>query len=337
MPTYIYWGEEDFSIELAVKRLRSKVLDPDWVTFNHKTLTSPSIQSIIESITTMPMGFGGVLVEVCNLNLFSRKTKSSAESESETDQPKASVDEKDLKALIETLNDLPDRIHLLFVVVFPRNSKRKIDKNLKITKAVESMGFVQQFDSYKSWDGPKVIPWIKDAARELNNNIDDSAATKLFETTGPELRKLNSEIFKLSTYVGEAKTIKTEHVLKLCSGIDNVFALAEKWVQGKTHDSLVELSKLLDKDHPIKILATLQTILNEWLQIKLELKYGNKSTNISKEMGIHHFRLSNIIKNLKNVPVERLSHLKTQLTICENKIKTGLQSPELALEVLMTM
>lgn len=335
MPTYIYWGEEDFSIELAVKRLRNKVLDPDWATFNHKVMDAPSIQSIIEAITTIPMGFGGVLVEVHNMNIFSRKAKSTGETDE--DQPKSSVDEKDLKALLEALSDMSDRINLLFVIVFPRNSKKKIDRNLKTTKAFEAIGTIQQFDSYKSWDGSKVVPWIKEAAEELNNKIDDKAALKLFDTIGPELRKLNSEIFKLSTYVGEGKTIKISDVQTLCSGIDNVFVLADNWVHGKTHNTLVELRKLLDKDHPIKILATLQTILNEWLMIKLELKYGNKSTNLSKEMGIHPFRLNNIIKDLRSVQVERLSHLKTQLTLSENKIKTGQLSPELALEVLMTM
>ena len=183
----------------------------------------------------------------------------------------------------------------------------------------------------------EVISWITDAARELKVNINRDAAKYLYECTGTELRKINSELNKLATYVGEKNTIKLDDVKTLCSGIDNVFVLADKWVQGEKHDSLVELAKILDKDHPIRIIATLQSILSEWLNIKLELKYGQKSTNLAAELGIHQFRLKKTIERLRNVSTERLAHLKEQLTNYEYKIKAGQIKAELAMEILMTM
>lgn len=337
MPTYLYWGEEDFSIDLAVKKLRGNILDPDWKVFNHKVFNNPAIKTILEAITTVPMGFGEVLVEIHNLNLFSRKTKSKDSDEDAEDTDKDKVEDRDLKELLELIPHLQDRVNLLFVVVFPRGSKKKIDKNLKTTKILEKHGIIQQFDSFKDWDSGKVIPWITDAAKELNVIMPRDVAVKLFETTGPELRKLNSEINKLATFVGPNKPIKKEHVELLCSGIDNVFVLLEKWVNGKTNDSLNELSKILDKDHPVKLIASLQTLLGQWLHVKLELKYGKTSGGLYKELGINQFVIKNAIEKTRSVPVERLSHLKEQLTIYENKIKTGQMNAELAMEILMTM
>ena len=325
MPIYLYWGEEEFNVELAVKKLRNKVLDPDWATFNHKILIEPGIKTLIETISTVPMGFGDLLVEVHNLNLFSKKEK-------DKDKP----DEKIMKALFEALSNIPDRVHLLFVVLFPRNSKKKIDKGLKITKFFEQSATIQHFDSFKPWDNTKVISWLNDAAVELNVKITHDAAQKMFDTVGPELRKLNSELNKLATYVGDGKTIKINDIEELCSGIENVFVLAEKWVIGKNHDALIELKKILDKDHPIKVIATLQTIITQWMSIKLELKYGNSSNTIADSLGIHPFVLGKTIQSLRSVAPERLIHLKENLTVTENKIKTGEIEPELGMEILLT-
>lgn len=331
MPTYLYWGEEDFNIDLAVKRLRKKLLDPDWAEFNHKILTSPTIQSVIETSSTMPMGLGNVLIEVYNFNIFSRKTRG------QTDIIKTSNDEKLLKELLDLIPELPDRIHLVFIVQFPRNSKKKVDKNLKTTKAIDKNGIIQAFEAFSPFQPDRVITWIIDAAKELNVKINRDAAAKLFECTGTELRKINSELKKLATYKGENKVITINDVNCLCSGIDNVFTLADQWVIGNRHSALLELKKILDKDHPIKIIATLQSILNEWLTIKLELKYGNKSTNLAQELGMHQYRLKKTIEKLRTVKPERISKLKEQLTLYENKIKTGQLNAELAMEILMTM
>jgi DNA polymerase-3 subunit delta len=331
VPTYLYWGEEDFAIELAVKKLRNKVLDPDWATFNHKKFDNPSIRTINEALNTIPMGFGDCLIEIHQLNIFSKKTKGTASKEI----PGSS--DKDIQELLESIQSLPDRINLLFVVIFDRGSKRKIDKSLKTTKAFMSHAIIQQFDSFKSWDDKKVVSWIIDAAKDLNVKIDTMAATSLFETTGPELRKLNSELNKLATYKGKGNIIKKEDVEMLCSGIDNVFVLLEKWVHGDNLSALKELEKILDKDHPIKLIASLQTLLTQWLHIKLAIKYGNKSTQMAKELGIHPYVITKAIEKTRQIPIERLTYLRSKLTEYENKIKTGQLKAELSMEILMTM
>lgn len=334
MPTYLYWGDEDFNLELAIKRLREKVLEPDWVTFNHKILDNPSIQAIIEAVSTMPMGPGGVLVEVHNLNLFSRKTKKGDDADEGKKDPR---DERDLKELLELIPELPERVSLLFVVPFPRDAKRKIDKSLKTSKTIDKYGVIQHFEAFSPFQPDKVIKWIKEAATELNVKITPDAAQKLYECTGTELRKINSELKKLATYKLKEKTITIDDVIALCSGIDNVFVLADKWVQGEKHDALIELKKILDKDHPIRVIATLQSVISEYLHIKLALKFGHKSTQLSEEIGMHPYRLSKTIEKLRRITPERLNHLRTQLTNYENKIKTGQLKPELAMEILMTM
>lgn len=337
MSVYLYWGDEDFNIELAVKNLRKRILNPEWVAFNHKKLNSPSIQELIEACTTVPFGFGDVLVEVQNLNFFSRKTKTKTEDDLEEQNNDKKLDDKETKAFLELIENLPERINLLFIVVFPKGSKKKIDSSLKITKSIQKVGKIQAFESYSPFDSKKVLEWIADTAEQMDVKISKEASQKLFETIGTDLRTINSELYKLTTYVGKTKKIEKQDIEMLCSGIDNIFLLADLWIAGNTKQTLIELSKILDRDHPLKIMATLHTILTERLRIKLEIKAGTKSPELAQELGIHPYRLGIIINTLKNVSSDRLSALKNQLTLYEHKIKTGMIQPELGMEILMTM
>ncbi|MEW5821976.1 MAG: DNA polymerase III subunit delta [Cyanobacteriota bacterium] len=341
MPTYLYWGEEDFNIELAVKRLRAKLLDPDWVAFNHKLFDNSGVRDIVEAASTIPMGFGETLIEVHNLNLFSRKVKKKAQEQDDFDFEKPSkkdeFDEKEIDNLIKLIPELPDRVNLLFVVIFPRGQKRKIDKNLKTTKTIDKYGVIQQFEAFSPFHPEKIEKWVIEAAKDYNVRISSDAARKLVECNGTELRKINSELKKLTIYKGEGNLITVDDVNELCSAIDNVFTLTNKWISAQRHDALVELQKILDKDHPVRVIATLQSLITEYLHIKLALKYGHKSTTLHKDLNMNPYRLKMIIKDLKYISDERLSHLREQLTIYENKIKTGQLNSELALEILMTM
>lgn len=70
MPAYLYWGEEEFNLENAVKELRKSVLDENFAAINHKKLNEPEVRDLIESLQTLPMMFGNLLVEVNASKLF---------------------------------------------------------------------------------------------------------------------------------------------------------------------------------------------------------------------------------------------------------------------------
>lgn len=62
MPTYLYWGEDDFAIAQALEQLKLKVLDPSWLQFNYHKLSGDSPEAIIEGLNqamTPVFGTGG--------------------------------------------------------------------------------------------------------------------------------------------------------------------------------------------------------------------------------------------------------------------------------------
>lgn len=38
MPVYFYWGEDQFTLQQAVKQLQKKLLDPTWMAFNFEKI-----------------------------------------------------------------------------------------------------------------------------------------------------------------------------------------------------------------------------------------------------------------------------------------------------------
>jgi len=323
MPAYLYWGEEDFTLEKAVKELKDQILDPEWLLFNHKVLDEPDIKQLIESLQSIPMVFGNLLIEIRILSLFSRGGKKSFATDNEFDK------------LMNILENLNTNIHVLFVSRIQRESGKKIDSSLKITKLIQKIGKVEAFESFKSYQERELIEWINKCADLKGVKIIREASLILLQNTGPELRKLDSELEKLKLNAAPKTIITKEAVISLCSTYENVFILAEYWLQNKKSKAVIELHKLYEKDHPLKIIATLQTLLRRWLKIKIESKTKN-SFEISRIVNLHKFVVEKDMEKLRSVSLEKLVEFKKRLTSAEYNIKAGELEAEMALDLAVS-
>lgn len=320
MSVYLFWGEEEFNIENAIRDLRKKILDPAWVLLNHKMLNEPEIPELIEVLQTVPMMSGNLLIEIRTANLFLRGNK------------KASSSDKIMNRLFDTLENLNNNIHVLFICTIPRDSGKKIDSVLKITKFIEKIGKIEVFNSFKTYQEKELAAWIIQRANAKEIKITNDAALVLLQNTGAELRRLDSELEKLKVNIMPKKLIGKEDVLSLCSTHENIFLMADYWLQGNKSKAVLELHKLLEKNHPLKITATLQTVIRRWLKIKIESENKN-SFEISKIVNLHKFVVENDLKKLSRISTEKLIELKNKLTQTEYKIKIGMLEAEIALEM----
>jgi DNA polymerase-3 subunit delta len=320
MPVYLFSGEEEFNIENAVQNLRKQFLDPNWASLNHKVLIEPDLPDLIEALQTIPMVFGDILIEVKSSNLFIRGSK------------KVLSSDKLMTKLFEALEDLNSNIHVLFVCQIPRDSGKKVDSAAKLTKLIEKIGKIETFNSFKLYQEKELVSWITQRAGTKEIKISSDAAMVLLQNTGSELRKLDSELEKLKLSVSPKNMINKNDVLALCSTHENIFLLADCWLKKDRAKAIIELHKLFEKDHPLKIIATLQSVLRRWLKIKIESKTKN-SFEISRIINLHKFVIEQDIKKLKGTSLEELIELKNKLTQAENKIKSGKLSAEMSLEL----
>lgn len=322
MPVYIYWGEEEFHLENAVKELRKKVLDSAFVSINHKILNKPDLKELIEAIQTLPMMFGNLLVEVNAENLFLRGKRT------------ASTSDELMQKLCGIIENLDKRIHLLFICQVERDSGKKIDSVIKLTKTIQKTGEIREFPAFKFYQDDKVAEWIIRQAEQKSLKIKRDVALELLRNTGSELRKIDTELEKIKTAIFPGTSVGMNEVKEILSTNENVFVFADCWLKENTTDAILELAKLMEKNHPVKIMATLQTVTKRWLKIKLESK-TKKPPDIARIVNLPPFVVEQDVKKLKNIPEERIFSMRERLKNTEYKVKSGELPPETALELLI--
>ena len=322
MPVILYWGEEDFNIDNALEELKKKILDESWSAINRKVLKEPDITTLLESIETTPMMFGNLLIEIHSTVLFTRSNVSK------------SLDNNLLERLIQDLESLSPNIYVVFVCKIERESSKKIDSAKKIVKTIKKIGEVQEFPAFKSYQEDKVIGWIKQSTKKKDISIDNQGAAFLVFQVGTNLRKLDTELEKLKTFVYPEKNIKKEDIQKLCSDTDNIFRMTDFWLEGKKDKALSELKKLFEKNEPVRIIATMQSLLKRWIRIKLESK-TKSAQEISQIVNLHPYVVEQDIKKLKNISVEQLKEDRKKLNNAEFNIKSGKIHPETSLEIVI--
>jgi len=326
MPVYLFWGEEDFNIDIAAKELRGKLLDADWGAINHKVLEEPSLKVLLESIETTPMMFGNLVIEVNAKRHFTRGKSSDGQSSND--------DEKLTARLIENINSLNPSIHLVFICKIERGSNKKIDSVKKLVKAVSKVGEVREFPVFKNYQEDKICDWIKNRLKPQKISIKPDAASFLIFQTGTDLRKIDTELEKLITYIYPRKEITKNDVDLLCSNSENVFRMTDLWIQDEKSKAIFELKKLLEKNVPVKIAAVMQSVLKKCIKIKIE-SANHSPQELAKILGLPPFIVGEEIKKLKNVPLERLIEQRHKLNNYEFLFKTGKINGETALEMVL--
>jgi DNA polymerase-3 subunit delta len=321
MPVYLYWGEEDYNLEYAVKEFRKKVLDPSFAVLNYRILNEPELKDLLESVQALPMMFGNLLIEVKANNIFLRGNR------------KVSTSDALMQKLCDTLENLNPKIYLLFVCNIERESGKKFDSTIKLSKTIQKIGEIIEFPSFKSWNEDKILEWINKTASQKSVKITTNAAKHLIANIGTELRKIDAELEKAKTAVYPETTIDLSDVEEVVSSNENVFLFADYWILGKKTEAIKELHKLFEKNHPLKIIATLQTVTRKTLKIKIESKVKN-SFELSQMLNTPKFVVEKEILKLKNISLDRLFFLREKLDDIEYKIKSGKIEPELGLEML---
>ncbi len=323
MPVILYWGEEDFNIENSVLDLKSRVLDPNWAMLNHKVLNQPDLKTLIETVETTPMMFGNLLIEVNAENLFLRGNGAKIDS-----------NDSNLVKLLNIIESINDNIYLLFVCKVPRNSGKKIDSTKKLTKTIKKFGKIEEFAAFKSYQEDKAAFWAVKHAKNKKMQLSSDIAMLLVQQVGVDLRKLNIELNKLQSYIYPEKTVKKEDIKQLCCDHENIFLMTDFWLTGQKDKAIIELRKLFEKNHPVRIIATMQSLLKRWLRIKVE-SAGMAPKEIAQIVGLHPFVVEQDLKKLKNISVESLIERRKLLNDSEYKLKSGKIAPELALEMVV--
>ena len=306
MAVYFYYGEEDYNIDLAVEKLKSK-LNPDFLTMSFKNLDNPEYTELAGALRAMPMMFGNMLTIINSEEYFFSK--------------KNFFDDSELVDIEDALKSNSELHDIVFIVKLPRDEGVKLDSRRKLFKILSKFE-AQEFQPFKTYKVPEIVDWINKRAKQKDLKLEQAAAEMLVEQIGNNLRQFDVELDKLALIAYPEKVITKKMVEEISISNQDLFNITEMIMKNQKDKALLEFKKLTDKKHPLEILSAIQTMLRKWIIIKT--KSANLSTfELSKITGQHEFVVKQTLAKLKNIKVSDLVLLKQNLYNAECNIKMG--------------
>ncbi|NJL01804.1 MAG: DNA polymerase III subunit delta [Spirulinaceae cyanobacterium RM2_2_10] len=256
MPVYWFWGEDDFSMEQATRRLQQEVLSPDWRAFNYEQIAGDREQALTDALNqalTPPFGSGGRLVWLSEPNL--------------TNTPAV------IAELERTLHVLPTQTVLLLT------SRKKPDGRSKAVKLLQKYGRSREFALLPPWETDEIFRRVQDAARDLDVALTVAAAELIAAAVGNDTRQLWSELTKLQLFAqDQEQPLEAAQVAALVTTHNQTsLQLAATIRDGDTSTALQLVTDLLNRNEAaLAITASLINQFRTWLLLKLALESGEK-------------------------------------------------------------
>lgn len=311
---YLLHGEDGFRRELKIAQLRKELVDPSWESTNLIELNNPSVVEFCDNAATCPFGFGERLVIINDAKFLTKKEE-----------------EETVSSILETLDNLPDRVTVIF------NSK-KILGTVKLVKAIKKISEIIECKEFAPWETKDSANWLiglsKDLKKEgIDVQLNYETAEFMVEYLGTESSKLYSEIKRLATLKPQ---ISIELIQKECKAKYDIFKFARSIAEGNRSIAQEELSKIIENDEAhIGLLSSLQTNIGKYLKSKLILQERKPEAEQAKQLGISPGRLYYLKKEIGSMDFSRLESLNSELTSIERRVKQGKSKVDLSLKLLI--
>jgi len=321
LPIHFLWGDEDYLIEKATNKIKKEILGDDVNELNYRAVDNPNFSAFSELIRTNAMMFGDIVIQIKCQKYF-LETKS-----------KEKLDDKQVAELVNGLNNVSDRVHLILICPTPRGEKKKPDSRKKLYKELIKLTTPQEFQSYRSYEEYKLIPIIKKMADELGLKIGQQESSLLIQTVGSSLRDISVQLEKLKLYAHPQNSITEQMIKDVVSSNSDIFSLVDLILAKKWADVMQLINEILQKEHFLPSLAFLQTTITNLLKTKLYA--GSMSTfDLAIKLNQNEFVLKKNIEKLARVNLEDLINLKINLSNAEYNLKTGtIKDPMTAYEI----
>lgn len=305
-----FFGQEEFNIEAELEKLKAKTVDKAFLSTNYKVKDNPPPQELIELLRTPPLMFGKVLAIVNCEKYFIDAGKG-----------KVNFDDKEIAALESALQTVAESLHVVFVCRIERDSSKKIDTRRKLYKTIAKYAKPKEFPEFKAYQS-ELRTWIQKHARTKDLIMSTDVINYLIERLGTNLRVMDNELEKLKLLIYPEKTVKKEDIKKICAQTENIFIMTDYILEGRRDLALNEYQKLCAQKHYLEILAVLQTNFSRLLNIKID-SMKMSPFEIASKLHVPEFIVKKQMAKLKDVPLERLIQIKSNLLTAETRIKTG--------------
>ncbi len=326
-PVYLIYGGEPFLEEEILREIRAQAVSPETSDFNYHAFdpAPDQLEQALSVAQTQPFFSERRLVVVrdCPVFLASRKKQDAGEGEEEGG--KSAAGEEQLLAYLKA--PVPSTC-LVFL------NREKVDSRKKVTKAVIAAGGAVECKPLTDRDA---VMWAQQRAAFYGKKLGDPAAHALLERTGTDLRLIDSELQKLSLYVGDARAISQEDVERAVGGVaeTEIYRLTEAVMLKDRARALDLLARVLRQvDHPLQVLAALTNKFRQILTVKALIARGVSPKEGAGLARMHPYAYEKTARQVRGYPRKEIVQALQRLLEADVAIKSGFD-PRLTLETVV--
>jgi DNA polymerase-3 subunit delta len=323
---YILYGQDDFSLNQAVEKIKADLGDREMVATNTTSLEGQhlTLSELRNKCGAAPFLSSHRLVIVDGLlRRFEVK-----QSRPRAGRGKSGNGLGEWEGLASYIEQIPETTVLVLV-----DGETKGQNPL--LKKLSPLAEVRTFPLLRGRD---LKAWIQQRVREEGGDITPQAVNLLAELIGGDLWAMSGEIQKLLLYSQE-RPIGEDDVRQLVSNVQeaNIFALVDAVAEGRTELAQRILHRLYDEGvAPTYILVMITRQFRLIAQAR-DLGPGLSRLQVQDRLGLKSsYSLDKTLGQAKLYDFEGVKQAYDKLLETDLAIKTGKYSDKLALELLVT-
>lgn len=305
---YLLFGEENY-LKKQYKERFVKALLPEGDTMNYAHYEGKGIdvKEVIDLAETMPFFAERRVLVFENTGFF--KSASGAE-------------------LAEYVKEIPETTYFLFV-------EEEVDKRSKMYKAVKAKGRAVELPFQ---DENTLKRWVAGQVGKENKKITESDVIYFLNKVGTDMENITKELEKVFCYTLDRDVVLREDIDAVCVTqisnhiFDMVNAVAEKQ-QKRALELYYDLLAL--KEPPMRILFLLTRQYRGLYQVKQLAKKGYGRKEIAEKAGLHPFAVGKYMEQAKRFHIKELRAILEDSADIEQRVKTGLLTDHLAVEIFL--
>ena len=324
-------GSDEFRLHEAYRALRARLDTDGMLDLNTTDVPARSAKpgQLIELASTVPFLAQARLVVVEGL----LASLGSARGVATEWQP-----------LVDALPGMPDTSHVVLLEPARQREQRQTlgrSPLLRSLRALDGVDF-RQFTELRvgGRGGNEVASWLRERAEAIGVRIEPAAAGRLSELIGADLWALSGELDKLAQYAeGRAISVEDVDLLTTAAREEDVFALVDDAVTGRTPAALVRLRRMLDRgsDPPARIQGLIARQLRNLVRAAALMEEGAPRETIGEATGVTHpFPLGKLVDQASAMGRAAAEDGLRAVEAADHAVKTGRFSDALALELLIT-
>ncbi len=317
---YLFYGEELFLLEMALKKIKD-LFGECIKGINFISIDETNVNQILPEIETPAFGYEKKLVIARNTGLLKKEGK-------RKNAQLSTLKEKINQYLNENMETIKQSMILVFI-------EEEADSKQELYKTIEKQGIICEFSFQKP---VQIIKRLKGICNAYKVQVEENTLQYLIECCGTNMQELINEIRKLIEYVGANGIIQKEDIDKLSTKkIESViFDLTDNLGKKNITKALEVLNNLIYNKEPLqKILITLYNHFKKIYFTKLAIKL-NKDIATSINLKANQMFLVNKYKMQANSFSEKeLKNILQELRDLDFQYKNGTIDLQIGLESIL--